>query len=60
MFEQTRKGFWYNMARVMTYSYLDVVISTDTSNLSEEEFNKQLEEEKEELKKNWKGWEELD
>ncbi len=48
------------MARVMTYSYLDVVISTDTSNLSEEEFNKQLEEEKEELNKNWKGWEELD
>lgn len=48
------------MVRFMICSYLDVVIGTDTSNLSDEEFRKQLEEEKEELKKNWKGWEELD
>ena len=48
------------MARIMMVSYLDVVTKNDTSNLSDEEFRKQLEEEKEELKKNWKGWEELD
>ena len=43
------------MARIMMVSYLDVVAKNDTSNLSDEEFRKQLEEEREEAERKAKA-----
>ncbi len=44
----------------MMYNYLDVVQKTDTSDMTDEEFREHIQKEKEELEKNWTGWEELD
>ncbi len=48
------------MARIVIYTYLDVVTPSDSSNLTDEEFWKHIREEQKELEKNWTGWEDLD
>ena len=48
------------MARIIIYSYVDIVTSSDASKLDEEEFWKHFDEEQKKIEDNWKDWEELD
>ncbi len=49
-----------NMTRIIIYSYVDIVTSSDASKLDEEEFWKHFDEEQKKIEDNWKDWEELD
>ncbi len=48
------------MARTLIHGYVDIVMSSDSSKLSEDEFWKHFDEEQKKIEANWEGWEELD